>query len=205
MQVMCIPVGELDTNCYLVWDAQRQALILDPGDDVDVILQAVDREALTVQAVVLTHVHFDHMLAAEAVCRACHAPLWAGAGDAAALADPKRNLSAYFQPSAPITLTADRLLHEGDVLAVGEESLTVWETPGHTPGSLSLVGENAVFSGDTLFAGSMGRIDFPGGDGRAMVRSLRRLAALPAERTVYAGHGPSTTIGQERATNPYLR
>ena len=205
MQVMSIPVGELDTNCYLVWDAQRQALVLDPGDDAPAILRAIEREALTVQAVVLTHVHFDHMLAAEAICRACDAPLWAGAGDEAALADPLLNLSGYFQPSASVTLCADRLLREGDVLSVGEETITVWETPGHTPGSLSLVGQEAVFSGDTLFAGSMGRIDFPRGDGQAMVRSLQRLAALPEELTVYAGHGPSTTIGQERATNPYLR
>ena len=205
MQVMCIPVGGLDTNCYLVWDTRRKALVLDPGDDADSILQAVEEKGLTVQAVVLTHVHFDHLLAAEAVCRAYNAPLWAGAGDAAALGDPRLNLSAYFQPSSPVILTADRLLHEGDELAVGEEILTVWETPGHTPGSLSLVGDQLVFSGDTLFAGSMGRIDFPGGDGQAMTRSLRRLAALTAELTVYAGHGPATTIGQERATNPYLR
>ncbi len=206
MQVMCLPVGELDTNCYLVWeDKLREALVLDPGADAPAILRVAEREGLTVQAVVLTHVHFDHMLAAEAVCRACRAPLWVGAGDADALSDSRRNLSSFFRPATPVTVEADRLLHEGDVLTVGDDTLTVWETPGHTPGSLSLIGEKVVFSGDTLFAGSAGRVDFPGGDRRALARSLRRLAALPSRLTVYAGHGPFTTIAQELLVNPYFR
>ncbi len=205
MQVTCLPLGELDTNCYVLWDDRRQAVVVDPADSVETILAAVGQLELTVCTVVLTHVHFDHMLAAEALCAATGAPLWVGAGDEGALTDPMRNLSAYFNPDNPATLHADRLLHEGDTVAVGDTTLTVWETPGHTPGCLCLVGEDVVLAGDTLFASSIGRIDFPGGDVPAMERSLQRLLTLPESMTVYSGHGPATTIGREKRLNPYLR
>lgn len=204
MTVCVLTLGELDTNCYVVWEDPAKALIIDPADSPERILMVVEKQQLTVQAVVLTHVHFDHMLAAEAVCRATGAPLWAGAGDEAALGDPGRNLSTWLSPDKAITLTADRLLREGDTIAMGESSLTVWETPGHTPGCLCLVGTEVLFSGDTLFCGSIGRTDFPGGDVPAMLASLRRLMTLPENTAVYSGHGPATTIGREKRTNPFL-
>ena len=205
VNIRMFPLGELSTNCYVVWDNPAQALVIDPADSADTILAVIEREGLTLQAVVLSHAHFDHMLAAEAVCRATGAPLWIGAGDKEALGDPQRNLSGWFSESVSLVLSADRSLSEGDCISLGNASLTVWETPGHTPGCICLVGEQVLFSGDTLFCGSIGRIDFPGGDVEAIIASLRRLTALPGDVAVYSGHGPVTTIGREKATNPYLR
>lgn len=198
-------LGELDTNCYVVWDHTHTAVVIDPADDADRILTLIETEKLTVTAVVLTHAHFDHLLAAQDVCLATGAPLIVGKGDEAALADPVRNLSGVFQMSEPIYLTADKTLCEGDILKVGEASFSVLETPGHTPGCICLLGDGVLFSGDTLFRDSIGRVDFPGGDIPAMLSSLRRLMMLPAETAVYSGHGPATTIGREAECNPYLQ
>lgn len=205
MTLRCLSLGELDTNCYVVWDRAGRGLIVDPADEAEEILALVEQEHLHVEAVVLTHAHFDHMLAAEAVCAATGAPLYVGAGDVPALGDPVRNLSGLFSPGAPLTLHCDRVLHEGDTLAVGDMALTVLETPGHTPGCICLWCDGVLFSGDTLFFGSIGRLDFPGGDAVAMQRSLQRLMELPAATAVYSGHGPSTTIRREKTYNPYIR
>ena len=208
MTVLMLNLGELDTNCYILWDAPDRALVIDPADSPERILAVLEQKGLTLQAVVLTHAHFDHMLAAEAVCAATGAPLWVGRGDEPALSDPNRNLSVWLSGAGGvkgISLTADRLLQEGDVLSLGAETFTVWETPGHTPGCICLVGEGTVISGDTLFCGSIGRTDFPGGDMTIMRASLSRLMTLPEDVAVYSGHGPATTIGREKATNPFLR
>ena len=195
LRTLCL--GELDTNCYIVWDANCVAMVVDPADDADEILAVIQSEKLSVAAVVFTHVHFDHLLAAEEVCVATGAPLYIGKGDEDALSDPVRNLSGVFQMCAPVRLKADRFLSDGDVLTVGDLSFTVLETPGHTPGCICL--------GDTLFYDSIGRVDFPGSDVPSMISSLRRLKSLSAELRVYSGHGPETTIGREVACNPYLQ
>ena len=205
MNLRCLPLGELDTNCYVLWDDKNNALILDPADEAGEILSLVQQEQLQVGAVVLTHVHFDHMLAAAEVCGVTGAPLCVGAGDTDATSDPIRNLSGLFSPSNPVAVAYDRVLREGERLAVGDMSFTVLETPGHTPGCLCLLIDDILFSGDTLFYGSIGRLDFPGGDARAMQSSLARLMDLPPDTTVYAGHGPATTIGREKHYNPYIR
>lgn len=204
MTVRTLCLGELDTNCYVVWDDTRKAMVIDPADEADKILAVIEAENLSVSAVVLTHVHFDHLLAAEAVCAATGAPLCVGQGDEDALSDPIRNLSDVFQMCPPVVLRADKLLCDGDVLTMGDTSFTVLETPGHTPGCICLMGDGVLFAGDTLFYDSIGRVDFPGSDVSAMVTSLRRLATLPADLTVYSGHGPATTIGREVAQNPYM-
>lgn len=198
-------LGELETNCYLVWADNGEGIVIDPADEPQVILSALAQEGITVKAVVLTHVHFDHMLAAEAVCARAGAPLYVGAGDEEALTDPNRNLSGWFSPEQKITIAGACLLREGDALSFGDASLTVMETPGHTPGCLCLYADDVLFSGDTLFRSSIGRLDFPGGDTAAMVRSLERLLRLPDETAVYSGHGPATTIGTEKKYNPYFR
>lgn len=205
MNIHQLTLGELDTNCYIVWDTSGNALIIDPADDADAILQFVREQNLTVTTVVLTHVHFDHMLAAEAVCSATNALLYVGAGDLDALSDPFRNLSGIFTPAVPVTLDRVHTLREGDAIQVGEMTFSVMETPGHTPGCICLHGNNVLFSGDTLFWSSIGRLDFPGGNPHAMQRSLQRLIRLPAETVVYSGHGPKTTIGAECAHNPFLK
>ncbi len=204
MNLQQLVLGELDTNCYVVWDDEGNCLVIDPADQPEEILAVVRERQLTVTAVVLTHVHFDHMLATQAVCEATGAPLYVGAGDEPALTDPIRNLSGLFTPGRPITVNPDRVLKEGDTLTVGSMRFQVMETPGHTPGCICLLEGDTLFSGDTLFYDSIGRIDFPGGDPMVMLASLRRLAALDPAVRVYSGHGPATTIGREVAYNPYL-
>ena len=203
LRTLCL--GDLDTNCYVVWDDRRVGMIIDPADDAEKILSLVETERIMIACVVLTHAHFDHCLAAEEVCAATGAPLCVGIQDAAALSDPVRNLSGVFHLCAPVRLTADRTLREGEVLQVGEMSFTVLETPGHTPGCICLLGDAVLFAGDTLFRDSIGRVDFPGGDVPAMMNSLQRLANLPPDTVLYAGHGSASTIGREVERNPYLK
>ena len=203
LRTLCL--GALETNCYIVWDESRAAMIVDPADEAKKILSVIQAEGLKVVAVVLTHVHFDHMLAAEAVCAVTGAPLYIGRGDEEALSDPIRNLSGVFEMCPPVRIKAKKILREGDAIAVGEMSFTVMETPGHTPGCICLLCDGVLFSGDTLFYDSIGRVDFPGGNVSDMLASLRRLASLPQDTQVYSGHGTMTTIGREMARNPYLQ
>lgn len=205
MRIKTLCLGELETNCYIAWDDTRVALVIDPADEAEKILSFIQQERLTVAAVVLTHAHFDHLLAAEKVCDATSAPLYVGKHDESSLADPTRNLSGVFQICSPVYLRADKTLGEGEVLTIGETSFAVMETPGHTPGCICLLGDGVLFSGDTLFRDSIGRVDFPGGDVSSMVASLRRLMTLPKNIQVYSGHGPATTIEREIEHNPYLR
>lgn len=205
MHVLCLPVGELDTNCYLIWDEEKRAAIIDPGGEADRILEAVRREGLAVEAVLLTHVHFDHMLAVPAILQETGAQLLVPEADVPALADDTRSLLTWLHPRPSLGLSPDRLLREGDIVSVGSLSLRVLHTPGHTPGSSCYLCGEALFSGDLLFAGSVGRTDFPGGDPGSMRRSLALVAALAGDRQVYPGHGPETTLEQERWENPYLR
>lgn len=205
MKITRLVLGALETNCYLVYADNGEGILIDPADEADIIMDAVQKENVSVKAVVLTHGHFDHMLAARAVCSATGALLCVGAGDVEALSDPNRNLSAWFSAEHPLSLSYDCILHEGDTFSLGEESLTVMETPGHSPGCICLYTEGLLFSGDTLFRNSIGRLDFPGGDPLAMRRSLERLVTLPAETAVYSGHGPATTIACEIKRNPYLQ
>jgi len=205
MQVRSLPVGPLLTNCFVVWDEpSKQAMIIDPGGDADRILGLVQAEGLTVCLLVNTHGHADHILANSRLREQTGAPLCIHELDAPMLTDSMANLSAWaglpYRAAPP-----DRLLREGDELAVGALTFRVLHTPGHTPGGISLVGPGCVFSGDCLFEGSIGRTDFPGGNHRLLIQSIReKLLALPDDTVVYSGHGPQTTIGQERATNPFL-
>lgn len=205
MQIRQLILGELETNCYIVSTVTKKALIIDPADEAEKILSLVQEEQLQVSAVVLTHAHFDHMLAAEVVCSAVNAPLYVGRGDADAMTNPVRNLSRLFDPSCSLSVPDFMCLSEQDAIEMGELVFTVFETPGHTPGCICLQCEDCLFSGDTLFEDSIGRLDFPGGNTADMLASLRRLVQLPADTRVFPGHGPSTTIGREIAHNPYLR
>ena len=205
MQIRRLVLGELETNCYIVWDSSKQALIIDPADEAEKILSLVRKEQLQVVAVVLSHAHFDHMLAAEAVCSAVNAPLYVGRGDADAMTDPARNLSRLFDPANSLCIFDYSRVSEQDRIEIGDLVFTVLETPGHTPGCICLQCGDCLFSGDTLFEDSIGRLDFPGGNTAAMYASLQRLVRLPVDTRVFPGHGPSTTIGREIAHNPYLR
>ena len=206
MKITRLVLGELETNCYLVSSENGEGIVIDPADDADTILAAAEKESVTaIKAVVLTHAHFDHMLAAEAVCAATNAPLYVGFGDKEALSNPKHNLSIWFSSVCSLSIPDENFLREGDVIAFGEETLSVMETPGHTQGCICLYAEGVLFSGDTLFRNSIGRLNFPGGDAQAMSESLARLMTLPKDTAVYSGHGPATTIGWEMESNPFLK
>lgn len=202
MNVRRLTVGPLDTNCWLVDDgAGGPTLVIDPADEPSAIMEAID--GARVAGVVLTHGHFDHLAAARGIVAATGAPLLVHEADAGAITSAHGTGGALFgfDVSAP---PADRLLREGDRVDAGSLSLAVLHTPGHTPGCICLCAGSHLFSGDTLFSGSIGRTDFPGGDMDAMRRSITRLAGLPDETRVHPGHGPETSIARERRVNPFF-
>lgn len=206
MYLEVLEVGPAAANCYLVICRQTgQAAVIDPGGEPERILAAIEKQGAKVQYIINTHGHADHIAANAAVKKATGAPILVHAQDAGYLTDTKKSLLLYLgqdQAGPP----ADRLLREGDIIAVGQDiTLEVLHTPGHTPGGISLKGEGLVFTGDTLFAGSIGRTDFPGGSFSTLINSIRdKLLPLEDATRVYPGHGPESTIGAERATNPFL-
>jgi len=209
MRVTRLTLGPLETNCWIVSDdAGGPAVVIDPADDADRILETLGDRA--VRAVILTHGHFDHLGGATPLVAATGAPLLVHGEDAGSITTAVGTGGAAFgfDVSGP---PADGLLADGDTVVAGDVSLLVLHTPGHTPGGICLFATSAdgsaphLFSGDTLFAGSVGRTDFPGGDGRALSRSIARtLAPLPEDTVVHPGHGPDTTIGRERRLNPFF-
>ena len=194
MNVKKMALGAYQTNCYLLWEGDRAAVI-DPGYEPDTILRALQTLGLRLEAILLTHGHFDHVGAVKELVaeNGCHVYLHAS------------------EATLPPMMTAGELYYthtysEGDtVLPFPGLELTVLHTPGHTPGSVCLLMRDQMFSGDTLFQGSCGRVDFPGGNPQEMLRSLRRLASLEADYRVHPGHGPSTTLSREKQYNPYMR
>ena len=206
MKIIQMEVGSLGTNCYIAYcENTKKAVIIDPGGDAAKILAAVSREGLSVEAIINTHGHADHVLANVKVQEATGAPLWIHSADADMLGSGSRNLSAFLG-GATSCGTADRLLADGEVLPVGEFSLTALHTPGHTPGGISLLFDKTVFVGDTLFAESIGRTDFPGGSYSQLINSIKtKLMSLDDEVKAYPGHGPATTIGWERRQNPFIQ
>ncbi|MBO5928691.1 MAG: MBL fold metallo-hydrolase [Clostridia bacterium] len=195
MKYLRLPVGSYQANCCLVFDEQKNAVVIDPGDEAPRILRVIQEHSLHVKVILLTHAHFDHILAVTAIQEATDTPLWVHEAEEPALADTRLSMVSF-----PYTLTADRLLHDGESVTVDELSFTVLHTPGHTAGSVCYRCENTLFSGDTLFAGGMGRTDFPGGSSRLLWNSLEKLSHLPPHLTVVAGHGEETTIGREFGT-----
>jgi hydroxyacylglutathione hydrolase len=201
MEVTSLPVGSLETNCYIVV-SDRDSLVIDPGDQAGIILDVIKRKGLGIHAIVLTHGHFDHYLAAGEVQKATGCPVYVGAADLQAVKDP--GWMAEYMPSGHVMPEDVRVLSDGDTVEAGGLSLRVIHTPGHSPGSICLYSPGVLFSGDLLFNGSIGRTDLPGGDSRAMRESLRKVGEFSDDTVVYPGHGPSTTIGGEKESNPYL-
>ncbi|HET9140417.1 MBL fold metallo-hydrolase [Actinophytocola sp.] len=217
MLVVGFPTGAFQANCYLIAPGEGEAcLIIDPGQDAEEpIAEALRKHRLSPVAVLLTHGHFDHVYAVAPVCDGNDIPAWIHPEDRELLADPLKGLSLqatqFFGARLEMREPREvRELADGADLDLAGLSLTVDHTPGHTRGSVVFRSELAeggrvVFAGDTLFAGSIGRTDLPGGDSRTMMETLRtKVLTLPDDTVVLPGHGPTTTIGRERASNPFL-
>ncbi len=199
-------VGPLGVNCYVLGDeTRRDAIVIDPGGNAPEIFTLLEARHLTVRAIVNTHAHFDHVGALTDLRKKTDAPFYLHAADAPLLAQAQAS-AARFGLHIPQPMPADHELNDGDQVRIGSLSLRVLFTPGHTLGGVCLLGEGLVFTGDTLFAGSIGRTDLPGGDYGALMRSIRdQLLTLPEATVVHPGHGAATTIGAERQLNPFLR
>ncbi|MDQ3645844.1 MAG: MBL fold metallo-hydrolase, partial [Actinomycetota bacterium] len=199
-------VGPLGCNCYIVGDpATRQAIVIDPGGDADELAGSIAAQNLTITGIVATHAHFDHILAAERLRAVTGAPFHLHPDDNSLLAWMQESGRMFLGIDLPPPPEVDTPTREGDVLVAGSVRLEVLHTPGHSPGSISLTHPDALFAGDTLFQGSVGRVDLPGGDGRALLAAVRtKLFTLGDSVPVYPGHGPATTIGQERNFNPFV-
>ena len=206
MAIQTFVVGPLQSNSYLVVDERsRQAAVIDPGMESESVLEAVHDEGLRVESVIITHGHFDHVFSSAAFKAETGAQVIMHPDDVPLLLEMPET-ARLFGFKAPPPPQPDRLVREGDVIKVGELALSVLETPGHTPGGISLCLDNAVFVGDTLFAGSVGRTDLRGGSLDALLRSIRtKLLTLPDWTVVYPGHGAATSIGAERRDNPFLQ
>lgn len=204
LEIRRLVVSPFATNCYLAQDGE-DVMVVDPGDDGSTILLELARLKGKVQCIVNTHGHIDHVGANKVLRERTGAPLLIGADDAGMLGSPQSNL-AVFVGKFTKSPTADRLLNEGDTVTVGRTSFTVYRTPGHTPGGICLVNDAYVFTGDTLFADSIGRTDFPGSSEDDMFASLARLKTLiKPDAVVLPGHGEPARFRDILRHNPFLR
>jgi hydroxyacylglutathione hydrolase len=200
-----LAVGPIMANCYILGcEETKLAAVIDPGDDADKILMVIAEAALTAKYIINTHGHFDHVSANRRMKEVSGADLLIHSLDAPMLSDLSAAASAWGL-SSENSPPPDRTIDDGDEIQVGTITLTVMHTPGHTPGGISLHTDGAVFVGDTLFAGSVGRTDFPGGDFGVLKASIQeKLFMLDDDVTVYPGHMGITTIGQEKRSNPFV-
>lgn len=204
MKVVTMVVGPIETNCYLAYDEQtKEGFLIDPGEDAPRILAKIAELGVELRYIILTHSHFDHIMALAEVAAGTGAKIAIHEAEKDEIEKPggrvirSLGLGGAEIKAAPVGI----LLKDGDTLSCAGETLTVLHTPGHTVGSICIDTGSVLFSGDTLFEDDCGRCDLPGGDYRKMLTSLRRLAALPGDRVVYPGHDVSTTLSRERQVN----
>jgi hydroxyacylglutathione hydrolase len=214
LRLATVPLGFTQTNAYAVWlepdrSTQSTAWIIDPGMDPGPLLGTIRQHQLVPELIVLTHAHADHIAGLDVVASAFPAAkLCMHAAEADWLTDPELNLSIFLGKPIALRTRPARLLAHGDTLALGDRTFTVLHTPGHSPGSISLhsPADALAIVGDTLFAGSIGRTDFPHSDHQQLLNSIEQhLYTLPDATTLYPGHGPATTVQKERRTNPFVR
>ena len=205
-KVVTLTNGAFAENCYLVGDpGSGEAAIVDPGEDVDLFLSRLHHERWTLRAIWLTHAHVDHVAGVAALRAQVAVPIYLYPADRP-LYDGVPRQAAMFGLDATPPPPPDRAFAEGETVAVGACRFRVIHTPGHSPGGVSLAGHGVAFVGDTLFAGSVGRTDLPGGDMKALIESIHlKLFVLPDDTVVYSGHGPATSIAEEKRTNPFVR
>lgn len=210
MILSTLPVGALQVNCYVVGcERTRRAIVIDPGDQAPDILKALARHGLTLDRILGTHAHFDHLLACRPLQEATGVSFYLHPADRPFVAEMQRTCMAWlgYDPGEPPEVNGD--LVPGEIVRVGDLALEVRHTPGHSPGGVTFVehAERCAFTGDALFAGSVGRPDLPRGDrdGHILIPAIHaQILTLPDDFRVLPGHGPATTVGRERQTNPYL-
>ena len=205
VRVLTLPVGPLQTNAYIVWkDGGKECIVVDPGAEGDRILLECARLNLKIKYVFLTHGHVDHIGAANFVASSAEAEVLAHHGDAILMKTAPVQAPLFgMKPFKPPRIT--RYVEEGDTVEIEGEVLTVRHTPGHSPGSISLVAQGAVFVGDLIFMDSIGRTDLPGGDFYTLINSVKeKIFTLPDSTVIYPGHGPETTVEREKRMNPFF-
>lgn len=206
MKIEHYVVGVVGTNCYFIVNEQtKECLIIDPGDNADALAQKIEAGGYVPQAILLTHGHFDHIMGVEGLRGRYDLPVYVHEADAEMLERPDLNCGMMIGTS--VSVKADKILRDGDKLALAGMNIEVLHTPGHTPGGVCYYfpKEEVVFSGDTLFCESVGRTDLPGGDMSALVRSVReKVLKLPDLTIVYPGHGEPTKISTEKQYNPFI-
>ncbi len=197
-------VGEMSTNCYIYTDADNNALIIDPGAEPDKIIDFIESKKIKPLGIINTHSHADHIGANAQIKKKYSIPIYAHSLEFPSLVNPEKNLS-YFHERIIISPPGDIALTEGQKIEEESFSLGVWHTPGHTAGGICLFGDDFIFTGDTIFKNSVGRCDLPGGDDAAMDKTLLRFLKLQKNFLLYPGHGPSTTLFEEKKLNPFFR
>ncbi len=204
VQVHTLVVGRLQTNCYIL-ASKSEALVVDPGDEAPRILRYVNDLGAKLKTIVATHTHFDHVLGVSELKTQTGAPFLIHKDDLPILESMQDRVQMFFGLEVPPPPKADDFLKDGDSVKFGDETLNVLHTPGHSPGSISLAGNGYVFTGDALFNQSIGRTDLPGGDFETLINSIKdRLFRLDDGTMVYPGHGPETSIGDEKLANPFV-
>lgn len=201
MKILTLPVGQMQSNCYLVIDEKSQeAIIIDPGDDGDFIIRRIQDEGVKPSLIVTTHGHFDHVMAATELKLAFKIPFYIHENDQSILNRHQATARYFLGVNVDPPPQVDHYLKEGDIVHVGKEKLTVMETPGHTPGSICFYSAPNLFCGDLLFAdGGVGRTDLSGGNQQLLYKSIKeKIFTLPDKTIIYPGHGEPTTVGQER-------
>lgn len=214
MRIETLPVGPLDTNCYVVIvdsssspvaDQKKEAIVIDPGDEASVIFDVIEKNNLDVKLVLITHAHWDHIGAVAEIAKKTGAKIAAHPLDIPALNKPDKNLASLLGESLNAQIKVDIELEDGQIIKVGDQNMQIMHTPGHSRGSVSVLIDDSLFTGDLIFYRSIGRTDFEGGSLSALKHSVNeKVFKCDDSVIIYPGHGPATTVGDERKDNPYF-
>lgn len=203
-KIMKLVVGQLQENCFILFDENKDAFIVDPGASSEVIIEAIEKNSLNIKYILLTHGHFDHVGAVATLAKKFKAPIYLSKKDRKFLESPREVRASSFGMEIEAA-DVDVFVKDGDEIPFSDSIIKVIETPGHTLGSVCYLLNNYLFAGDTLFNGSIGRTDFPESDHALMIESLKKLKELDDDIYVLSGHGPESQISYEKMANPYLR